>query len=233
MRLIQTASALAALLLLSASALAAPVVSLGQLSRADGSTLITDSLNQRDWLGWDISRGRTLAELAVLTAAGGVFAGYSIATSDDAALFMRAAGAASCPDIPVYADFRDCLVSPALKGLAALVGAMDYGDGGSPDFAHGVVAYMNERLPQRAGMLIAKDHFGRIETWSHLLSSDNFASHADVDELTASGIGVGWLLYREQAGTVPEPASLGLVGLALAALAWSRRSPQRRRLMPA
>ena len=77
-------------------------VTVGQLSRATGSQVIVDNLNQREWLGFDVTRNLTYAQALAATAQGGQFEGYKIATVADGRLFAAAAGGA-CID-PNYGD---------------------------------------------------------------------------------------------------------------------------------
>ena len=43
----------------------------GSLSRADGSELIIDSLNGREWLGWDVTKELSLAQTRAAIGPGG------------------------------------------------------------------------------------------------------------------------------------------------------------------
>ena len=53
--------AVAISLIAATAAYAAPIVS-GSMSREVGSDLILDSLNNREWLGWDVTKAYDFAE---------------------------------------------------------------------------------------------------------------------------------------------------------------------------
>lgn len=68
----------------------ASTVSVGALSRDTASTIIYDSLNNRDWLRWDLTNSYTYAQVVAATGVGGLFQGFSIANNLDAQLFTSA-----------------------------------------------------------------------------------------------------------------------------------------------
>ncbi|NUQ61377.1 MAG: hypothetical protein HUU20_02745, partial [Pirellulales bacterium] len=75
---------------------------IGSMSRdvVSNSPYIIDSLNNREWLGWDVTKGLTYAQTVAATQAGGMFAGFSIARNNDAQLFVDALIGAGNPCTP-------------------------------------------------------------------------------------------------------------------------------------
>lgn len=196
-------------------------VSVGAMSRQDGSNLIEDPLNNRQWLGWDVTRGLNYTQTLAATQAGGAFAGFRVAHSADAVLFVNAmlglpnGCATGLSALCVQTENRDLerLVGESFYDYRSRFNAnydYDYawflaGDG-STTMAGGIEVFTQDAGADRV-------------TINHRLNSI-----AGVDANLDRGISpTGWLLYREATASVPEPGSLALAGLALLAACTARR----------
>lgn len=80
----------AVLALTTVTAATAAPVTVGSMFRDDGSDLIVDSLNNREWLGWDVTKGLTSSQIQAATGNGEQFEGFHFADVVDARLFVNA-----------------------------------------------------------------------------------------------------------------------------------------------
>ncbi|WP_281556326.1 PEP-CTERM sorting domain-containing protein [Thalassomonas sp. RHCl1] len=199
----------------------AGLITIGALtSNDDGSTnVITDTLNDREWLRWDLladlTHAQTLAEIA-----SGAYAGWTIAGADDANLFLDALyGGADhgCSDnVTIILNCADTgsYTSPQYKAL--------FGDSGSSG-TETAWFYDDTLTDNQAGMLYL--HNGednrKINTYSTIAVSDNFSKYG----LWSSSGTIGWLMYRSTA-QVPEPPALAIFALALAGFGLRRFTKQ-------
>jgi hypothetical protein len=190
-------------------------VSFGALSSDDdgGTEIITDSLNNYEWLRWDVLSDLTYAETLAAISSGGQYEGWQFAHNAEAQLFTdallqglsnscTAAGADSC--------------NQTLPGnLTGLLG--NSGPGG----LNNMVGFLSEDSTQAGYMQYT--HEGDFGT----LYKSNDA--ADISLLDGAGDGIGWLLFRTgdtnvpPPANVPEPGTLGLFALGMAGLGAMRR----------
>lgn len=196
-------------------------VTVGALTRQDGSPVIEDSLNNRQWLGFDVTRGLNYAQTLAATQSGGAFAGFRVAHSADAVLFVN--GMLGLPNgcatglsaLCVQTENRDFerLVGESFYDYRSQFNAnydYDYawflsGDG-STTLAGGI-----EIVTQDAGA-------------DRIIINHRLNSIAGVDANLDRGTSpTGWLLFRDTPTSVPEPASLALAGLAMLAACTARR----------
>lgn len=203
---------------------AGAAVVVGSLSREVDSDLIVDTMNGRDWLGWDVTRGLTYQQTLAETQFGGRFSGFTVAGAVDAHKFVEAMiGSSPCS---VYNNAQ-CFFQEN-KDLENLVGEslydsrLQFGSAGDADmvlFVNDLNGYWPVGFIQ-----IITSATGEPDA---VIKANNWSSFAAADSLALSpSESVGWLLFRESATSVPEPAPLMLVlfGLAISgALSLRRR----------
>ncbi len=220
MKLLSTRTLLAATLAVSASAQAG-VVTVGSLTRDTAQTTITDTLNNRTWLGWDVTKGLTYAQTLAAIGTGGQFAGYQIARVDDAMLFAKALlGTSACTATATYGVVCGTGVNTQVRAVT--------GDSfSSPAFStdYDYAFYLSDNgTGQEVGLL-------ESTTYSTNASQNSFAAYnewytiAGTSQYNSAGFQIGWLLYRDGSisNDVPEPGTLALTGLALLAATRLRR----------
>lgn len=199
----------------SASATAA-TISVGALSRASGSQLIVDSLNQREWLGWDVTRHFNYGATLALIGNGGIWAGFKIARNDDAQMLVNAmfnAHSMSTSGTGVH-HFHNDLV----EQLVGESGRNYWQQGASwdNDFA---MFLSDNGASQQVGLLelvtqhYQPDRLVKANEWASIGTADSHTGIADES--------FGWLLYRDlptSNANVPAPHALSLLAVALLAM---------------
>jgi hypothetical protein len=201
-----------ALLLVGLNVADASTVSYSGLSRDTASTTFYDSLNNREWLSWDLSSGYSYQQILAALGTGGAFQGFNLANNADAQAFVSAifpnGGACSVTGV--------ALCGVASSDLETVIGADDV----VPDYA---LFSSANGIGQDFGLLIsfpnANPAFSTVYKSNEALSAAALPSF-----LAASAPKAGWLLYRTPTVySVPEPSTFALFGLALAAFTVVRR----------
>lgn len=208
--------------LLAASAATAGSVSYGSLMSADdGSTqIITDSLNNRQYVRWDILAPLTYGETLNELSSGGAWEGWSIAGVREAQDFV---------DALLGPSGNDCVRSTLSSELCGAAQGADF-DAllGANYFFESNVSFFraNASAPNEVGF-IAAEIDGRLvfknNSWDSIQMSNRFSEGG-----ANSFYQVSWLVYREiPPPPVPGPAALPLVLTGIAALGWAARRRRR------
>lgn len=197
----------------------ASVITVGALTRDTTSPTIVDSMNNRVWLGFDVTRGLTYEQTVAAIGSGGVFEDYRIARNGDAMLFANAMAGG---------------LNPCSTGLSetCLTGSQDaenvFGE-----------SYFNQRATGNVHdfdyVWFLSDNgigadVGLFEVFTHdTLSNDRvrviheWNSITGANSYTNTNYSIGWLLYRDTSNAVPEPGSIALLGVGLLAAAGASR----------
>lgn len=211
---------IAAIALSTSSLLAnASIITIGSLSRdTSNNNYISDSLNNRTWMGWDKTFGYTLAETIAQTGVGGVFEGFSVAHTLEAMQFVNAlVGENSCSD----PEISMCSIKVASPGNLNLLG-VNYGSNNSK------ISFLNDNDPipgwNDAAWLRDDEEYGYdyVNYYDYgipISVADNYSINSN------PAFRFGYLLYRDNVDvkSVPEPSTSALLGLAAIALIWSQR----------
>lgn len=207
---------------LSCTSAGASVVTVGSLTRDTEQHLISDTLNARQWLGWDFTRGRTYAQTFAETAAGGAFEGFTIARNVDAQMFVAAA--VSTPYCTTQGS-QYCAFGQS-SDLNKIVGE----NGGSTVFYDSdLVFFLSDNgTGSDVGLLRVTTHT-HSESYNDIVKLNEWGDWASANFYGNPGYpeNFGWLLYREAGTSIPEPGSLLLVIVALASLTKLRRQSSR------
>ena len=192
-------------------------VTVGSLYRADGSSTIADSLNDRVWLGWEVTKGLTYAQTLTAIGVGGAFQGYTIARNTDAQLFVDAlvGGPNSCT-----ATGGGPICSSISREAGDLVGESFTFD---PTFDFDRSYFLSDNgVGQEVGFIEVYSNLVGVN--SHVSKRNEAFSFVAADAISDP---TGYLLYRSAASVVPEPGSFALVALSLLAAGYARKATKR------
>lgn len=197
------------------------IVTVGSMSRDTGSNVIVDTLNDRQWLGFDVTKGLSYEQTLVAIGVGGQFAGYSIAHKADAQKFVDALlGANACSS----SDYAVCAYGISFD-IEKITGE-DYSNYPGTGYDFDYAWFLSDSVYAAVGYIqILTDYYNAPN--SQILKDNEWGAIANAD--TYSSIGstsiypIGWMLYRDMPQSVPEPGTLSLAGLGLFAAALARR----------
>ena len=215
-----SAAVLAAATFNAGSAYAAPITIGALSSNDDGSPeIVTDSLNNLEWLRWDVLNVPLFADTLAAIAPGGAYEGWKIAGIDKAQAFLNALLAPSTPTC--FADARGNETCTGVAGdYNALLG------NNYLDTTSAVYFYSDNGTGSTLGTLFhgtATSNIGRKIEWGEIATADFFNDPNYWAPTSFTFISpVSALLYRE-VSPVPVPASLPLAVLGLGAFGWIRR----------
>lgn len=193
----------------------AGLITIGALtSNDDGSTtVITDTLNNLEWLRWNELADKTYAE----TLAFSVSAGWTIAGVFEANLFLDALynnashGCDNNDTTYIYcldnnpsamftsAQYTSLLGDSSERGAASVDAAWFYDD----VITDSKVGFLNLTSGTK------NEKYNNFADTTGLISTDTYAH--------TSNQSIGWLMFRT--ATVPEPSTLALFSLAVIAMA--------------
>ena len=201
-------------------------VAVGNLSRADGSQIIEDSLNHRQWLGWDVTKGLTYAEtLAATQAATGLLAGFTFARNLDAQLFVDAMYTTNTCGISDVSVCRYGISSDVTR----LVGDSYLLNTPSSRTNEDIVLFLSDNgVSDEVGFIsivtsdVSPDvnFIWKRNEWASVSSSKDYAGFANP-------YAIGWAMYRQTPASVPEPAPIALLGAGLLGLLATRRKSKK------
>jgi PEP-CTERM motif len=220
--------AIAGLALAPLVALGTPI-SWGSLSSDDdGSTqVISDSLNNREWLRWDILKDLTYAETLTAIGSGGAYEGWQFAHNADGQLLTNAfVSGLVLTNGCTAADSDATLCATFYNPVTAFIGLF-----GSSFTRNPLNTYAWFLSDNSVGEEVGYIDYGYTSfsngSLNTLWKNNESRSIAASDEYVGYDIGIGWLLYRDLAmpitGSVPEPGVPLLLGTGLMTLAWARR----------
>lgn len=193
---------------------AAPISYNNLSSDTDGSTeVIIDTLNDREWLRWDVLADLTYAQTQAAIAAGGAYEGWTISTAVDAQLFIDA-----------LLPGNLCTVSASAYCSDGVIADFDWSGLTGDNFGNLATHAWFLGIGTDVGYIQLND-FISVPSSSHIVKFPNAYSFGDSDQYSASGTyhsaTVSWLLYRD-VPAVPLPASglLMVAGLGALAARW-------------
>jgi hypothetical protein len=213
-KLLSSIAALISVYILSVSTVQAIPVTIGALSsNDDGSTeVISDSLNNIEWLRWDILGALTYSETVDIISAGGAYEGWNIANDTHALQFVTALspdGNAACGQDMIETS---CYNNPRSDYLKLI--------GGNYSYQETRAFFLQETTNEEAGQIQVFDGYGSISKfrWGTIFGSDAYSGYF------STWPNVTWMLYRDmETSEVLEPSTLPLLGFGIIGLGFVRR----------
>lgn len=180
----------------------AAIVTHGDLTTDTAGNVITDTKRGLEYMRFD-EFDLTVVETQAAVAHGGIYEGWRIANTAAADIFIEGLfGANACSGSPTP-DWQLCGVIPGWT-------FGDFGDSYEEEWDFFAFLSDGSGSTQEVGIVRFRDY-----NWDQVHQRENFGSYATLDEYATLDIypNVNLLLVRN--ATVPEPATLGLLGLGL------------------
>jgi hypothetical protein len=197
------------------SVASASVITTGTLDYDNVSNVITDNVSGETYLGWDMVKDLDYAQTVAITAAGGLYADWHIASQTEAYSFYNAATGAGQADVAGAQSHS--------LGIAAGVDGGPFGDSHASDFD--LAMFLGDEASEVGLLLLTQVSLNIQELWQDIVMSDelsvNGSSNGKQDDNT-----VGWLLVGGSSTAVPEPSIIALFGLGLVGIGFARRRRQ-------
>lgn len=195
----------------------AGLITIGALtSDDDGSTqVITDSLNNLEWLRWDQLKDKTHSELLIETSPTGAYSGWSIAGVEQANWFLNALyNGASLGDCALNVNHNYCAQNGSFSSTdyTSLLGDSFEVGTSSADAAW---FYDDTLSDGKAGYLLLES--GSL---SQKFNEFGLIPHTESGNLLSGDNATGWLMYRST--PVSEPTSIAIFSLGLLGLSIRR-----------
>jgi hypothetical protein len=184
--------------------------------------VISDSLNLRDWLRWDVLKGLTYDQTVTATTTGS-YSNWQIATETDARMFTQAIVPADRVNSCTSASYSAGCWSDrdTTRSYHQLLGD-SFHTGDRYDYA-----FFASQVSGRAGYLRAE----QIGSLAFVSKENNFASFQTASGFADPNQGIGWLLFRNHPkslvlASVNEPSSLIMILMSALGLGAYRKKTQ-------
>lgn len=184
----------------------AEAVTIGKLSYNGSGDVVTDTLNNREWLRWDVfpdlNYSQTVAEISL----GGAYEGFKIAGIDEAFEFIDALLFGQSNDCSSsQTDFSRCSTSLSGADFISLMGSIPSSLIGSNEA--GAFFLSNNEAGEEVGLLraIRGNFFDADKEWGSISSSDGYSSSGH-----NAALPVPWIVYQDLA-PVPTPGTLPML----------------------
>lgn len=204
---------LAVLLLLASGMANAGLITIGGLTLENaGDSYVTDHANNVDYLRWDLVKDFNYSDLTTAIQTGNAYAGWSIATNEEANNFVNALldGTSNCDTV---VDFASCTTTYSFADFTTLMGS-SYDGNASITYAWFL---SDNAIGQQVGYVEAQSgRLNKQNEWASIARSDTWSRSG-----RSSGSPIGFMLYRDSV-EVPEPSTLAIFALGLMLLT-SRR----------
>lgn len=206
----------------------ATIIDIGSLTRDTTGQIINDDLNNREWLGWDITRGYTYQQTLDRISYGGEWFGFNFAHNYDAQLFIDAMAGSNngCTVINsnTCLSIMDSNVTENVVGENFYYSPFAYGVNYDHDYG---IFLSDNGIGFEVGIIEVRSHYDSLMVNVHKTNEWGPIFDADLYNATNSTIPISWLLFRETPNIVPEPSSIVILIIGLLAMRLSRQSSQR------
>jgi hypothetical protein len=191
------------------SVASASVITTGTLDYNNVSNVITDSNSGETYLGWDMVKDLDYAQTVLITAAGGFYSDWHIASQTEAYSFYNAATGAG------FADTSGPQSNSSVLG--GFVNGERFGD--SCDSLYFDYSWFLGDESAEVGYLELSSSLTIADNWNSITTSNHYSDPASPNP-------IGWLLVGGTAAVVPEPSIIALFGLGLVGIGFARRKRQ-------